>query len=157
MVPARNFAPPRNLLAQVTIATQRASVLTSGFHSAADGDAANLLAAMPTVNGRRCGLGHRLHYLRIRAQGSYFGSTLKEPEIALRLVCGVGEKVATVKRALTLGIAGCAIMASAACGGGGGGGLKGHSPAYDAGYKAGDNFTNMQLQMATMSCAMAYE
>jgi hypothetical protein len=41
--------------------------------------------------------------------------------------------------------------------GGGGGGLKGHSPSYDAGYKAGDNFTNMQLPMGTMSCAMAYE
>jgi|SRR5271163_3214037 hypothetical protein len=70
---------------------------------------------------------------------------------------GVREKVAKVKQALMLGIAGCAIMASAACGGGGGGGLKGHSPAYEAGYKAGDNFTNMQLQMATMSCANAYE
>jgi hypothetical protein len=57
-----------------------------------------------------------------------------------------------------LGIAGCAIMASAACGGGGHGGVpRGHSPAYDQGYKAGDNFTNMQLQMGTMSCAMAYE
>jgi hypothetical protein len=65
-----------------------------------------------------------------------------------------------MKQAFRLGIAGCAIMAAAACGGGGGGGgggLKGHTPAYDQGYKAGDNFTNMQLQSATMSCAMAYE
>jgi hypothetical protein len=57
-----------------------------------------------------------------------------------------------------LGIAGCAIMASAACGGGGHSGVpRGHSPAYDQGYKAGDDLTNMQLQMGTMSCAMAYE
>jgi len=71
----------------------------------------------------------------------------------------VKEKVAKVKKALMLGIAGCAIMGSAACGGGGngGGGDNGHSPAYNAGYKAGDNFTNMQLQTGTMSCAMAYE
>jgi hypothetical protein len=63
-----------------------------------------------------------------------------------------------MKRALMLGIAGGAIMASAACGGGGHGGVpRGHSPAYDQGYKAADNFTNMQLQMGTMSCAMAYE
>lgn len=62
-----------------------------------------------------------------------------------------------MKKTLLLGIAGCAIVASAACGGGGGGGGGGHSQAYNAGYAAGDSFNNMQLQTATMSCAMAYE
>ena len=58
-----------------------------------------------------------------------------------------------MKKTLMLAIAGCAIIASAACGGGG----SGHSKAYDAGYAAGDSFTNLQLQMAKMSCALAYE
>jgi hypothetical protein len=67
--------------------------------------------------------------------------------------------VATVKKALMVGIVGCAIAASAACGGGGaksGAAGNGHSDAYNAGYKAGDNFTNLQLQTATWACAMAY-
>jgi len=64
-----------------------------------------------------------------------------------------------MKKALMVGIVGCAIAASAACGGGAksGAGGNGHSAAYNAGYAAGDNFTNLQLQTATWSCAMAYE
>jgi hypothetical protein len=65
-----------------------------------------------------------------------------------------------VKKAMVLSFAVYAIAVSAACGGhsnSGSGPGKGHSAAYNQGYQAGDNFTNMQLQMATMSCAMAYE
>ena len=59
---------------------------------------------------------------------------------------------------MTLGFAVCAIALSASCGhsNNGSGPGKGHSDAYNQGYQAGDNFTNFQLQDATMSCAMAY-
>lgn len=60
-----------------------------------------------------------------------------------------------MKKTLMLAIAGCAIIASAACGGGGSG--SGHSKAYDAGYAAGDGLTNFQLQMPKISCGVAYE
>lgn len=59
-----------------------------------------------------------------------------------------------MKKAFTFTIGGLVVAATAACGGGGG---SGHSASYNAGYKAAEGFTVLQLQMATMSCAGAYE
>lgn len=59
-----------------------------------------------------------------------------------------------MKKALTLAIGGLVVAATAACGHSGD---SGHSADYDAGYKAADGFTVLQLQMAAISCAGAYE